>query len=43
MQELWEAIKNLPKGKAPGEDGILIEVFQTLWSIIGEDIKAWIL
>jgi len=43
MQELWEAIKNLPKGKAPGEDGILTEVFQTLWSIIGEDIKAWIL
>jgi hypothetical protein len=43
MQELWEAIKNLPKGKTPREDGILTKVFQTLWSIIRDGIKAWIL
>ncbi len=30
MQELWEAIKDLPKGKALGEDGILTKVFQTI-------------
>jgi len=30
MQELWEAIKDLPRGKALGEDGILTKVFQTI-------------
>jgi hypothetical protein len=43
MQGLWEAVKDFPKGKVLGEDGILIKVFQALWPDIGKDIKAWIL
>jgi len=42
MQELWEAIKDLPRGKALGEDGILTKVFQAFWPNMGKDIKAWI-
>jgi hypothetical protein len=35
MQELWEAIKDLPKGKALGENGIFTKVFQARWLDVG--------
>jgi exonuclease III len=38
MEEVTEAVKQLPAGKAPGTDTIPAEFYQTLWGDIDEDI-----
>lgn len=38
MEEVEEAVKQLPAGKAPGVDTIPTEFYQTLWEEIGCDV-----
>ena len=38
--ELSSAIMSMAKGKAPGHDGILVELFQKLWSSLGQDFLS---
>lgn len=42
-RELGAAIKSMAKGKALGHDGIPVEVFQQLWSMVGDDFHQMIL
>lgn len=37
-EEIWEAIKEMPKEKAPGPDGYNITFYQRCWHIIKKDI-----
>jgi hypothetical protein len=37
-QEIWEAVKRLPAGKAPGPDGFTAEFLRACWDIIKQDI-----
>lgn len=41
--ELHSAVKIIAMGKAPGHDGVPIEFFAFLWSIIGKDLYSMIL
>ena len=42
-KELFTAVADMAKGKAPGHDGIPIEFYQKLWSTIGGDFYKMIL
>lgn len=35
--EFFKAIEGMANGKAPGHDGIPIEIFKACWHIVGED------
>lgn len=37
-EELWNAIKALPKKKAPGPDGFTAEFYMSAWNIIKRDL-----
>jgi mannosylglycoprotein endo-beta-mannosidase len=36
-EEIWEAIKDMPKEKVPGPDGYIIVFYQKCWHIIKND------
>ncbi|XP_019262930.1 PREDICTED: uncharacterized protein LOC109240716 [Nicotiana attenuata] len=38
MEEITEAVKDMPKDKAPGVDGFPVEFFTRNWEIVKEDI-----
>jgi hypothetical protein len=39
-EEVLDAIKEMPKEKAPKPDGFITAFYQTCWNIIKEDILA---
>jgi hypothetical protein len=39
-EEVLDAIKEMPKEKAPEPDGFITAFYQTCWNIIKEDILA---
>ena len=38
MAEVFEALKGMAKGKAPGSDGLPPEFYLALWDVLGEDL-----
>ena len=42
LDEIWEAVKSLPKNKAPGCDGVRAKFFQALLDDIQDDLLAFI-
>lgn len=40
MQEVEEAVMTMPLGKSPWLDGFTIDLFNTFWSFIKEDVHA---
>ena len=38
LDECFEALKGMPKGKTPGSDGFPMEFYQTLWQTLGADL-----
>jgi hypothetical protein len=38
LEEVKAAVMASPKGKSPGEDGIVAELYQIMWPIIGETL-----
>jgi hypothetical protein len=41
-KKLFQAVKAMAKGKAPGNDGIPMEFFHSMWSTIGKDFHRMI-
>lgn len=41
-EEIWEAVRNLPKDSAAGNDGFTGAFFQACWNTIGEDVSEGI-
>lgn len=39
-EEVWEVVKQLPSGKAPGPDGFTTEFFQACWTTVKTDVMA---
>ena len=39
-EEVWKAINDLSKEKAPGPDGFNIAFFQSCWSIVKKDVRG---
>ncbi|KAJ3582865.1 hypothetical protein NHX12_000161 [Muraenolepis orangiensis] len=38
LDELHTALQSMENGKAPGIDGLLVEFYKTMWSVMGEDL-----
>ncbi|XP_053083736.1 uncharacterized protein LOC128317158 [Pangasianodon hypophthalmus] len=38
MGELWKALQGMELGKAPGMDGLPVDVYKSFWSELGEDL-----
>ncbi len=36
--ELYDALKSMESGKAPGIDGIPVEFYKSLWAVLGDDV-----
>ncbi len=36
--ELYDALKSMESGKALGIDGILVELYKSLWAVLGNDL-----
>lgn len=36
--ELYDALKSMECGKAPGIDGIPVEFYKSLWAVLGDDL-----
>ncbi len=43
FQELTEAMRQLSKGRSPGIDGLLVELYQQFWDLMGPDLYEVIL
>ena len=39
LDEIWDAIVSLKNGRSPGPDGITIEFYKAVWSIIKHDLR----
>jgi exonuclease III len=37
LAELSKALKDMARGKSPGPDGVITELFQCLWPVLGEE------
>jgi hypothetical protein len=40
VEEVYEAILNMEKNKAPGPDGFLAEFYQTFWEVLKDDLMG---
>ena len=40
VQEVWNAIKEMPMDKCPGPDGFTNRFFLSLWAIVKDDVMA---
>lgn len=40
VEEVWEVVRRLPHGKAPGPDGFTAEFLQCCWDIVKDDFMA---
>ncbi len=38
LEELEKALQSMQPGKAPGIDGLPVEIFKAFWSVLGEDL-----
>jgi hypothetical protein len=39
-EEIWEVVRRLPSGKAPGPDGFTAEFLQKCWNVVKADFMA---
>ena len=39
-EEIWEGVRRLPHGKAPGPDGFPAKFIQRCWRIVSDDFMA---
>jgi hypothetical protein len=40
VEEVYEAIMNMEKNKAPEPDGFLLEFYQTFWEVLKDDLMG---
>ncbi|GBG67475.1 hypothetical protein CBR_g609 [Chara braunii] len=40
LEELWEAVKSMARGKSPGSDGLPVEFYEACWEHIGPELLS---